>query len=286
VQQEDVSIVVATRNRSRLALERARWALSHRACKEAVFVVDKADDDTAIVLRELAETDPRLKVLSLDRQVGVPSAKNIGTRSASCEWVLLLDDDDQLSDGFLDALLQVAASSGADIVGVPWLHLRHDESLDAAVQRTPRRPGGPALDRPQIFPLQDWEACCWLPSNSLIRRMIFDSISFDEGYRGNFYREETDFFVSAARSGFRVGATSLAYTYLRERSGGGIERKSKADYEYWVLRNHWRFLRKHGAWLRESGAIDGSIRDQLALSRKRFQPIALAAGRRILRSGR
>lgn len=280
---DEVSVVVATRNRSRLALERAEWALAQPACREVIFVVDGAEDDTAVRLGELAHKHPHLKVIQLDERVGVPAAKNIGTQSASSPWVLLVDDDDQLSDGFLELLLKVAAASRADIVGAPWVFVGDGEHLAAAVHRAPRRPGGPLLDQPQIFPEQDWEECLWLPANSLISRKVFDKVSFDERYGGNFYREETDFFISAARAGFRLVVTSLAHCYLVERSDGGIERRSRVKYEYWVLRNNWRFLRKHGAWLRRTGAITSVAHHQSALCGRRMRPIARAAARRVLR---
>lgn len=280
---DGVTVVVATRNRGSLARKRAEWALRQPACREAIFVVDNADDDSVALLNDLADMRPELKVISLRERVGVPAAKNIGTQRASSKWVLLLDDDDQLSEGFLEALMKVAAVSGADVVGAPWIHVRNGEAVADAVNRTPRRPGGPLLDQPQIFPTQDWEQCFWLPSNALIRRKVFDEVSFDEGYSGNFYREETDFFVSAARAGFRVTVTSLAYSYIEKRSGGGIERGSKVEYEYWVLCNNWRFLRKHGEWLTRAGVITGATKHQLALCGRRMRPIARAAGRRVLR---
>ncbi|WP_250037911.1 glycosyltransferase family 2 protein [Paractinoplanes maris] len=279
--KQKVSIVVCTRNRRELAMRRAEWALAQDTCAEAIFVVDGATDDTVPALRDLATTDKRLRVLALPSNRGVPAAKNIGTRAATAEWVLLLDDDDQLSSHFLTILLETAEAAEADIVGVPWLHLRPGESLDAAVARTPRVPGGPALDHPSTFPVGDWQECYWLPSNGLYRRTVFDSVHFDERYGGNFYREESDFFISALRAGYKVVATSRAFTYLRDRSSGGIEHNAKLTYEYWVLRNNWLFLSKHGAWLRRNGQIRGKAHHQFTVVRQRSKPLLRAAVRRL-----
>jgi glycosyltransferase involved in cell wall biosynthesis len=278
-----VSIVVPTRNRCRQAYAKATWALEQKACAEAIFVIDAADDDTVPQLRQLAETDTRLRVLPLECRTGPPGARNIGIQAASSDWLLLLDDDDVPSEGFLDAMLGVAHAADASIVGAPWFNLTDGRSLATFIADAPRRPGGPALDRPGFFPVKDWEPCLWLTSNALYRRTVFDELSFDPGYRGNFYREETDFFVSAARAGHRVVVTALAYTYLPERSGGGIDRHSKLTYEYWVLRNNWRFLRKHGAWLVAEGHIRGALREQAALTGRRIRPIPRAAARRLAR---
>jgi glycosyltransferase involved in cell wall biosynthesis len=281
----EVSIVVCTRNRRELAVRRAEWALSQTSCAEAIFVVDGATDDTVPALEALAATDRRLRVIALPTNHGIPAAKNLGTRATTSPWVLLLDDDDQLSPGFLETLLHVAESAGADIVGAPWVHLQPAEDLDAALARTPRLPGGPALDRPSVFPVGDWQECHWLPSNGLYRRSVFDDVSFDEGYAGNFYREESDFFLSAVRAGHKVVVTSLAYTYVSSRAGGGIEHGARATakfkYEYWVLRNHWRFLRKHGDWLHGRGELPGKTRHQLTVARQRSRPLIKAAVKRL-----
>lgn len=277
-----VSVVVATRNRSGSACRQAQWALSQQACAEAIFVVDGAEDDTLPRLRSLAETDARLRVIALDQRMGVPAAKNIGVRAASHDWILLLDDDDTASEGFLDALLWTAHDAGADIVGAPWFNLTGGQDLESFIANAPRRQGGPVPERPGIFPEKKWEECFWLPMNVLIKRELFDRLSFDEGYRGNFYREETDIMVSAARAGYRVVVTSLAYSYLRQRVSGGIERGSRLRYEYWVFRNNWRFLRKHGGWLRDAGFTRGRLYEQTALVIRRARPMVRAVGRRFV----
>jgi glycosyltransferase involved in cell wall biosynthesis len=276
-----VSIVVATRNRCKQAYAQAQWALAQPACAEAIFVVDGTDDDTVPQLRHLAATDARLRVMPLDRQAGLCSARNVGIQAASSEWVLLIDDDDIASDGYIEAMLRVAHAAGASIVGTPWFNLTDGQDLATFIATAPRRPGGPGLDRPDVFPEKDWEVCLWINANVLFHRAVFDEISFDEGYRGNFYREETDFFVAAARAGHRVVVTSLAYTYLQERVGGGTYGRWKLPYEYWVLRNNWRFLRKHGAWLRAEGLMRGILREQVALAASRARPILRAGVRRL-----
>jgi glycosyltransferase involved in cell wall biosynthesis len=278
-----VSVVVPTRNRSKLAAARARWALAQPDVRETIFVVDAAADDTAIVLGDIADHDARLQVIDLQRNVGPPAARNIGIQAATSEWVLVIDDDDIASDGFIATLLAVARESGADVVGAPWFNVGPDTTIDAVLAAAPRAPGGPALDRPGILPDTEWVECLWMPANSLFRRSIFDTIAYDERFTGSFYREETDVFVAAARTGSRVVVTSRAYTYIRSRAAGGINRASRVRYEYSVLKNNWYFLRKHGRWLRDAGLIRSALREQAALVARRARPLARAAGRRATR---
>ncbi|MGN9778720.1 glycosyltransferase family 2 protein [Micromonospora sp. H33] len=278
-----VSVVVPTRNRSHLACARAKWALSQPAVREVIFVVDGSADDTAARLQSLADQDSRLRVIVNQRNVGPPKAKNMGIRAATSEWVLVIDDDDIPSDNLIAELLRVAQEAGADVVGVPWFNLGEAENVEELVARAPRAPGGPQLDRPGLFPETAWAQCVWMPANALFRRSVFDAVAYDESYTGNFYREETDLYVSAARAGHRVVVTDRGYTYIRSRLGGGIDRQSKLRYEYSVLRNNWYFLRKHGAWLREQRLIRGSTQEQTSLFVRRMKPLARAAGRRLTR---
>ncbi|MEV0427135.1 glycosyltransferase family 2 protein [Micromonospora sp. NPDC050495] len=281
-----VSVVVPTRNRSDLACARARWALAQPAVREVIFVVDGSSDDTAARLRGLAEEDPRLQVIVNERNLGPPKAKNAGIRATTSEWVLVIDDDDVPSENLIAELLHVAHEADADIVGVPWFNLGEAENVEDLIARVPRTPGGPELDRPGLFPQTAWAQCVWMPANALFRRSVFEAVSYDESYTGNYYREETDLYVSAARAGHRTLVTDRGYTYIRSRQGGGIDRQSKLRYEFSVLRNNWYFLRKHGAWLRQQGLIRRPLHEQASLVTRRLKPLVRAAGRRLTRWAR
>ncbi|GGM21973.1 hypothetical protein GCM10011608_03390 [Micromonospora sonchi] len=276
-----VSVVVPTRNRSELAETRARWALAQPNVREVVFVIDGSADDTEDRLRGLADQDGRLRLLVNERNVGPPKAKNMGIDATTSDWVFVIDDDDVPSGNLIVELLRVADETGADIVGVPWFNLGTAQDVAEAIARAPRAANGPQLDRPGIFPETPWSPCVWMPANALFRRSVFDVVRYDEAYTGNFYREETDLYVSAARAGYRVLVTDRGYTYVRSRRGGGIERQAKLRYEYSVIRNNWYFLRKHGAWLREQGLIRRSGHEHVSLIVRRLRPLARAAGRRL-----
>jgi glycosyltransferase involved in cell wall biosynthesis len=278
-----VSVVVPTRNRSQLACVRARWALAQPEVREVVFVVDGATDDTAARLQEIADSDARLVVIANERSVGPPAAKNMGVRAATSPWLLVIDDDDVPSDNLVGALLRVAREAGAGVVGVPWFNARSEQTIEEIVARAPRVPGGPRLDEPGLFPDQDWADCLWIHANALFHRSVFDSIAYDEFYFGSCYREENDLFVSAARAGHRVVVAASGYTYMRSRTSGGIDHRSKLRYEYSVIRNSLHFLRKHGKWLRNQGFIRGSAHEQLALMAKRGRANARGVRRRLAR---
>jgi glycosyltransferase involved in cell wall biosynthesis len=108
-----VSVVVPTRDRSRLLTTTLRGVLRQRAVDLEVIVVDEAStDDTAAAIAALA--DPRLHVLRHDTPWGVSAARNHGAEEARGDWVAFLDDDDLWAPDKLARQLQAAADSGRD----------------------------------------------------------------------------------------------------------------------------------------------------------------------------
>ena len=61
-------------------------------------------------------------------------------------------------------------------------------------------------------------------------------------------------FLTATERGFRCVLTPrIAAFQLGQWEGG--QRRSRLAYERWAIRNNWRFLREHGAVLRQMGEI-------------------------------
>ena len=137
--------------------------------------------------------------------------------------------------------------SAAHIVGSPWFNLSAGQQIEEFAAKAPRAWSGPTLEQPGIVPHGKWVECLWMPANALFRKSVFNAVTYDGGI-GNYYRDETDLYVAAARAGFRGLATSCAYTYIKGRAQGGIARPSRLKYELLVVRNNWRVLLK-ARWL-------------------------------------
>jgi len=89
-----VTAVIPTRGRRELLGGAIASALRQTWLNmEVVVVVDGPDSLTAEYLETL--TDPRLRVVFLERQLGGSDARNAGVRAARGEWIALLDDDDE-----------------------------------------------------------------------------------------------------------------------------------------------------------------------------------------------
>lgn len=90
-----ISVVIPTRNRR----ERLREAITSVQAQNwptlEIIVVDEASiDGTDAMLAEMANIDPRLRVLRNPTPLGGSGARNVGWQVATGEYVAFLDDDD------------------------------------------------------------------------------------------------------------------------------------------------------------------------------------------------
>jgi glycosyltransferase involved in cell wall biosynthesis len=263
---DQITIVLPTYNRA-AALERNLDSLlAIGGVSEILIVDDGSVDRTPAVLDAIS--DPRVRSVRHERNRGQAAARNTGALAARGDWVLFGEDDCRFPRDYALKLLDGARRLNADIVSAPFLHLGVPESeVEAAAAALPRVPQPPADQMNNAFPASPAETP-FLPARALVRHAVFDSVRFDEGYGGNAYREETDFFVSAARHGFRCYLIPDTFNYQIEHWTGGA-RLPRLRYEYWSLRNNWRFLKRHGEWLAERGLIRSPTSNQLALFRSR-----------------
>jgi glycosyltransferase involved in cell wall biosynthesis len=102
-----VTIVIPTHDRPEFAARAVASALAQIVSELEVVVVD---DGSAPPFR-YAEDDARVRVIRRDTAGGVSAARNLGLGVARGEWVVFLDDDDELLPDMLDVSLEAAASS-------------------------------------------------------------------------------------------------------------------------------------------------------------------------------
>jgi glycosyltransferase involved in cell wall biosynthesis len=274
---ERISLVLPTYNRAGALRANLARMLAIAGVAEVIVVDDGSSDDTAAVCDELAEE--RLRVIRHPHNRGVAAARNTGVEAASGEWVLFGEDDCRFPLDYAAVLRGEGERLGADIVSAPLMHIAGSDADAAALAaRAPRRAGPPSMDESGVFPAEAIETP-FLPARALVRRAVFARVSYYDGFPVNGYREETDFFVQAARAGFRCVLTGATYCYQLDTWDGGQHHSSPLRYELWAVRNNWRFLRRHGAWLREQGYIASPARAQLGFAAGRARGVAVGVTR-------
>jgi glycosyltransferase involved in cell wall biosynthesis len=261
--EELISVVVPTFNRAHL-LARTLPTYLQPEVGEIIVVDDCSTDGTQEAIRALQRKDARVKSLRCERNLKQTHAKNWGTREAVFPLVYYGDDDSILIEGSLAALLRTMKERRADIVGAraPYMETPEDEAdVPAFLSRLPLLKG-PIVEPLSLHVHFDRDApgpleAPFVHAAFLTRKELAIRILFDEGYRGNCYREETDFLVRARAAGASVWYEPRAVQANLPRAGAGggahgtgpqggsafVARRLRYFSE--AARNNWRFLRKN-----------------------------------------
>jgi dolichol-phosphate mannosyltransferase len=83
---------------------------------EIIFVDDNSPDDTASLVREIAQTDPRVRCLHRFGRRGLSSACVEGIMSTASPIVAVMDADGQHDERALLRMFEILNATGADIV--------------------------------------------------------------------------------------------------------------------------------------------------------------------------
>lgn len=110
--QPDVSFVIAAYNAEPTLSRAIDSALAQRGVSVEVVVVDDCSTDGTLVLAR-AYTDPRVRVIALERNSGPGGARNAGLDAAQGRWVAVLDSDDTVRPERLAAMITRAERQGA-----------------------------------------------------------------------------------------------------------------------------------------------------------------------------
>jgi glycosyltransferase involved in cell wall biosynthesis len=256
----DISVIVPTLNRADALRSNLPSVLELEGVREIVIVIDaRSTDDTPAAATALG--DPRVRI-ERPGCSGLPALRNAGVDLTSGGWVLFGEDDCRMPPDYAVRLRGEAIAHEAEVAGAPWLHLSDGIDFRAAYQEARSGVGrGPALDLPGGMPRAAL-VTPFMPALCIVRRDVFEHVRFDEGYVGNAFREETDFLVRVLRHGYRCILTPETASYQVGQWPGGA-RTSRVRYEWLCARNNWRFLRRHGNWLRSQGYIAGPLRSQV-----------------------
>ncbi|MGC6031412.1 glycosyltransferase [Enterobacter kobei] len=109
----DVSVIIPAFNAQATISHLVHKLLSERTLSLEVIVVDDGStDETWTILSAI--TDERLMLIHQENQ-GVYAARNAALAVHGGEWVVFLDADDQIADGFLQERLHAAHEAQADV---------------------------------------------------------------------------------------------------------------------------------------------------------------------------
>ena len=162
-----------------------------------VLINNGSNDGTA---EYLAGCDG-ISVISNETNRGCAAAWNQGAHAGNSEWVVILNNDVVLPDGWLEGLLDYAEAAGADVVS-PGMREGKEEYDVAAFAADFMATMGQAARRGEAH------GVCFM-----VRRRVFETIGyFDEGFTigGS---EDTDFFWRARDGGFLLATTGRSFIH-------------------------------------------------------------------------
>jgi glycosyltransferase involved in cell wall biosynthesis len=193
-----VSIVMPVYNGARFIAEALASLQSEPGIDAEIIVVDDGStDDTMVVVSSISAGDARIRVLSGEHK-GVSSARNIGVRAASGQYITFLDSDDICPPGRIARQAQRLAGrpDAAAVIGETLLFEELTKDLQPA-------PGTRYL---QIFTV--------MLHCALFHRDVFDRLGlFDETLS---FSEDFDFFLRLAEAEMPlVVETEIASLYRR-----------------------------------------------------------------------
>ncbi len=197
---------------------------------EILVVDDGSADDTGAISARYAQSDPRVRLLSLAHNRGVSAARNHALGRALGEYIGFCDADDWVEPGMYGALYQAAASAAAQVsfcavykdfearsqeVPLPW---QEGTVLDRGAIRGDLVPRMISLD----FDGEDQPLSGYTPRNLFARDVLQGA-----GFRADIhYAEDLLFIVAALLRSERAAVVGAPLYHYRFHAGSTTQRYS------------------------------------------------------------
>ena len=212
-----VSIIIPCYNQAEFLLQ-ALQGLQEQTLQdfECIIVDDGSIDQSAQIAEDFIKGDHRFRLIK-KANGGTATARNVGLRAATGEYVQFLDADDELDSRKLELQAAMMDRDGLDMSYTDYRHFHMDASGTRILRSHPAytmRPTGSL----HLSLLTRWGIDFSIPIHCILYRKSFiveHHLSFSETLR---YREDWDFHLKAsAIPGFRYGRMpQYVAAYYRE----------------------------------------------------------------------
>ena len=123
-----ISVVIPVYNTGHY-LDRCLESVRSQSLKdmEILCIDDGSADDSPEILKHYAAMDPRIKVVTLRENHGVPYARNLAIDIACGEYIYYMDSDDWIDPDYLEEMLLRAQRTGQNVVINGNWYLEYDD---------------------------------------------------------------------------------------------------------------------------------------------------------------
>jgi len=252
-----ISVVICTRNR-RAALKRCVDSIVNQSYQpqEIIIVDDASGKKTKEAISKIVKNCKiPTKLIVNEKRMGPPASRNRGIKAAKCDIIAFLDDDCSADKNWLEELSKYYKYESIVGVGGPVIEMGRKVNAKAKPERYMYiSRSGNVVNNTRLGSEEDLEKLDVKPVNffqggnmSYRRNVLIRLHGFDENFKGNGYREETDLGIRSNRIGVQIFNPNAYTSHYSAKKGGcrDFVKFNMARFLYWKIRNTCLLLLKH-----------------------------------------
>lgn len=199
---------------------------------ELIIVNDASTDDSLDKAKEIAKSDPRIKVVNSKKNLKLPGALNLGFSKAQGRYVMNLDPDNMIAPTTLKVLSDTLDNDRSIHIAYGRIKFVLNDGITPAVELTKHREGISGWP-PEFNCVHQFQHRNQVPSTSLMRREVRERTG---GYRDRAkVSEDAEFWTRAVSYGFQPKKVTQSVTLIyRVHSGQKSNSETEPDWTAWM----------------------------------------------------
>lgn len=250
MKKNNVSVVIPTYNRAHIISQTIPTYIQSGVL-EVIVIDDCSNDNTQEVLCELKKHHPEIRVFKNSKNIKQAESKNRGINEASGDYIYFGDDDSFVDSNLISILLaNLTTLNNAGLVAANAIYMNNrGEKIYRQQKEIVKFPQMSVnYTKPNLTPVDSiFCPACFIIKKELAKKILFSG----NLYRGNGFREETDFVIRVRKRGYNTylcGEVEQINLPRNEASGGAHQGK-KIVYLYYSIKNTYHFLNEHSEYI-------------------------------------
>lgn len=263
-----VSVIIPSYNRGHL-LEKTIPTYIQDNVIEIIIVDDCSEDNTQEIVEKMKEKYPLIKYYKMDKNSKQQAAKNKGIELVNEEskYIYFGDDDAILIENSISFLVETMEKYNVDLVGARALWAKTEEDINNLSKFISKNNFFTDelvnFDRDEFNFDKITKKAMEVPVTHayfLIKKEALGVVRFSLEYKGNAYREETDFIlqIHKKRKKIMYDARAVGINLPRYIATGGVHKKGvfgRVKWFYWAVKNNDLFLEKNYEYLKKENLV-------------------------------